>query len=512
MPRHLKLLSLLLLIGAGTMVLSLWSDFPYFYHTDEPGKARQIIEGSRNLHHPLLMLESANLLVRALGRPLEPQAVTETGRLLSAIFCALAAGLLALTMAAFRPWPEAMLAGVLLLFQPDVQEYARFFKEDPSLMFGWACVFAAMAWFERHPGLWPTVALGAAVGVAASGKYVGIVMLLPAVCLMVMVVRRARADGLSGRKPVSWPVLSGVFLAALLVVFAVINIRMLLDTETLRASLTKETTLVLEGQGSEQKSIPHGGMFERLFNRCAHLLPFVAIGWWTVWRERKTIGWTPMFVVLSPWALALLLAFSAKDSGRYFMPASLGLAAASAIGVATLAGLFQEPGVRRRVAVACALIVLGASFGRCWDYFRGFQSDARKEMLVWMSENLPPGSRVLQGRKVTLPDSSGQYAEAWHLALPDHIHLETCKMVSSVVSSPVEARARGFTHIALAGDEYKVYVGDEKAKAAKADEFARRREFYTSLFRDGKIVWERMPGKVGTHQPPLRLVELPAAP
>lgn len=506
MARLLKFFPLLLLLVAGIALLSLWSDFPYFYHTDEPGKARQIIEGTRNLHHPPLMLESANALVRLLGRPLEPQVVTETGRLLSAIFCALAAVLLVAVVAAFRPWPEAMLAGVLLLLQPDVQEYARFFKEDPALMFGWAAVFAAMALVEKRPGPWTGAALGAGVALAASAKYVGVVMVFPAVWVLFLTGRRE----MKNTSFVAWKSLYLPAVLVFLILLAAINYRLWSDPATFRASLGKETTLVLEGQGNVTKSIPHGGFFERLLNRSVHLLPFVALGWFAAWRQRREFGWTLTIVVFSPWALALLLAFSAKDSGRYFMPATLGLAASAALGLGWICRIEKFSKFRMAMATGCVLVVVGGTVARCWDYFRGFQSDARKEMLVWMTDHLPPGSRVLQGRKVTLPDSTGKYADAWHTPLPTHIQLETCKLVSSVAASPTELRAKGFTHVALAGDEYEVYVGDQKAKATKADEFARRREFYQTLFREGRTVWERPSGKVGTHQPPLRLVELPA--
>lgn len=505
MPRQLKIIFLLLLVLVGTGQLSLWSDFPYFYHTDEPGKARQIIEGSRNLHHPPLMLESANLLVRALGRPLEPQVVTETGRLLSAIFCALAAALLTLTLAAFRPWPEAMLAGVLLLVQPDVQEYARFFKEDPALMFGWAAVFAAMASVEKRPGVSTGVALGSALAIAASAKYVGIFMVFPALWILFVAGRQAKAS----HAAITWKSLYVPAALAFLVLIAAINHRLWSDPSTFQASLGKEANLVLEGQGSVSKSIPHAGFFERLLNRAVHLLPFVAIGWWVAWKNRRELGWTPLLIVISPWALALLLAFSAKDSGRYFMPGSLGLATSAALGISWLCRLEKLAKFSVPLAAACALIVVGASITRCWDYFQGFQSDARKELLGWISDNLPPGSRVLQGRKVTLPDSSGRHADAWHIQVPRHIQIDTCKLVSSEANHPDELRDKGYTHVALAGDEYEVYIGDNKAKSSKAEEFARRRDFYEALFRNGRIIWERSSGKVGTHQPPLRLVEIP---
>ena len=238
MPRYLKPLSLLLVVLLGTGMLSLWSGFPYFYHTDEPGKARQIIEGTRNLHHPPLMLESANVLVRALGRPLEPQAVTETGRLLSAFFCAGAAALLVIALSYFRPWPEALLAGVLLLLQPDVQEYARFFKEDPSLMFGWACAFAAMAAFEKRPGRCKAILLGCAAAIAASAKYVGIVMVLPAIWILLAGVRRLPTP----ERATGWKTYIAPAGLAFVALIALINHRLWMDPSTIHASLSKETT------------------------------------------------------------------------------------------------------------------------------------------------------------------------------------------------------------------------------------------------------------------------------
>ena len=51
--------------GPAWLLCSRWADFPYFYHSDEPSKVRQVIEGTRNLHHPPLMLDAAVALVAA---------------------------------------------------------------------------------------------------------------------------------------------------------------------------------------------------------------------------------------------------------------------------------------------------------------------------------------------------------------------------------------------------------------------------------------------------------------
>lgn len=505
-------LAMLGLVVTGYFLLGLWADFPYFYHTDEPGKARQIIENTRNLHHPLLMLESTALAVKSLGVPAEAQAVTETGRALSALFCALAAALLAATVARAHGIIAGVLAGAVLLVQPDVQEYARYFKEDPSLMFGWACVFAAMGLVEAKPTATRAAALGAAVAIAASGKYVGVVMLLPAAWVLVRAMQKSRSADKSGSPSPSWQGLIHTAIMAMALTFILINHRLLLDQATFKASLARETTLVLEGQGSVSKSIPHAGFFKRLLGRSVHLLPFVAIGWWAAWRNRKTWGFTALALLVSPWALALLLAFSAKDSGRYFMPANLGLAAAAAIGVVTLAGWIRRPGLQQLAMGCFAVILLGASFARSWAFIDGFRSDARRELLEWINTNLPPGSVVMQGRKVSLPDSSGKFADAWHVGLSPGIRLDSVNLLADKADTPAALAAAGITHVALAGDEFEVYLAPHKAKPGQQETRDRRRAFYLRLFADGTLVWQRAPGKIGTHQPELRLYRLPATP
>lgn len=500
------------LVAAGFFLLSRWADFPYFYHTDEPGKARQIIEDTRNFHHPLLMLESTALVVKGLRIPAGPQAVTETGRDLSALFCALSAALLAACVARSFGTVPGVLAGALLLVQPDVQEYARYFKEDPSLMFGWACVFAAMGLVEAKPTVTRAVALGMAVAVAASGKYVGIVMVLPASWVLAVAIRRNRVPEASDEAASSWQAIVLPAVLAMVVTFAVINHRLLLDQATFKASLAHETTLVLEGQGGVSKSIPHAGFFKRLAGRSIHLLPFVAIGWWAAWTNRRKWTITMLALLASPWALAVLLAFSAKDSGRYFMPANLGLAAAAALGAVTLSRWTVLASVRRRVMPVCAVLLLAASVARSWPFIDGFRSDARRDLLQWMNANLPPGSVVLQGRKVSLPDSTGKFADAWHQRVSPGIRLDSVMSVAENAESPAALAVRGITHVALAGDEYEVFLEPHKAKPGQEDARARRRDFYQQLFADGTLVWQRAAGKVGTHQPELRLYRLPSPP
>jgi len=505
----ITLAALACLALAAGFLCSRWADFPYFYHSDEPSKVRQVIEGTRNLHHPPMMLDAAAALVAACAVPREPQAVVEAGRMVSAAYCALAAVLLAWAVARRRGLWAGLLAGVLLVLQPDVQEYSRYFKEDPALLFGCAACFAAMLLFEDRRSGPRALALGAGAALAASGKYLGAVMVLPA--LWVVLVPGGEPD--PAAKAVPRVRLVMFFLIGLLVAFALANLRLLTDLATFQSSLARETEMVLEGQKGVSKSIPHAGFLERLFNRSWHLLPFLLAGWWAAWANRRRPGPSEWMLAISPVALAVLLSFSSKDSGRYFLPASLGIAAAAAIGIADLTGRIRSARWKPALVAGMALLAVGLSIGRSMSYINGFRADARRELLAWMDGHLPPGSRVLQGRKVCLPDPRGKFAAGWHRSLPPGVAVETADYLPDRGATPGALAALGFTHVAMAGDEFERYRRtDQKPKQGFADQYRQRAGFYQALEKECLLLWRRPPGKVGTHQPELRLYALPASP
>jgi hypothetical protein len=267
--------------------------------------------------------------------------------------------------------------------------------------------------------------------------------------------------------------------------------------------------MVLEGHAGVTKSIPHAGFFSRLLNRSAHLLPLCLAGTAAAWRASRSRHRAEWFLAASPLALAAILAFSAKDSGRYFLPACAGIAATAAIGLHQLAGSRFARFTIPATTAACLL-----SLVRSWPYLHGFQSDARRELLAWSASSLPPGSRIIQGRKVCLPDSSGRFADGYHLKSPMPFPVETVSYLPDAAPSPAALAARGFTHLAIAGDEFERYLrSDQKPKEGRESEFEQRRRFYTALETEASLVWSRPPGKVGTHQPELRLYQLsPPAP
>lgn len=207
---------------------------PYDYHPDEPGKVAQILYNWRNFHHPLLMLETAQLLRQWLHWPPltypslpDPnfeqymQKLTELGRRVCAGYAAGAVVLLALTGGLLAGWRGGLAVGLCCGLLHPLVIFAHDFKEDTTLCFGLALfALTAVAFWQalvcrpqHHP---PTAAsartpappsalkmcllsigMGLASGVASSGKYVGMAT-LPVALLLALA-------GPTGRR--GWPAL-----------------------------------------------------------------------------------------------------------------------------------------------------------------------------------------------------------------------------------------------------------------------------------------------------------------
>ena len=62
-----RVLALVVLFIGALFFYTRHNDFPIFYHPDEETKGVQVVTGERNFHHPLLLLNTADLILRASG-------------------------------------------------------------------------------------------------------------------------------------------------------------------------------------------------------------------------------------------------------------------------------------------------------------------------------------------------------------------------------------------------------------------------------------------------------------
>ena len=158
--RWLLALALLALFTGALTLFTQQNRYPYFYHPDEYGKCRQIVDGTRsfNFNHPLLLLNVAKPIYKMAGKgtddgkPAQLQKAVIAGRTASAIFAALT--VVALVVAAgLIGGPSAAIGTALVLtFHPLLFEHAHNFKEDTALTMGLAFTCMAALLFWKAPG------------------------------------------------------------------------------------------------------------------------------------------------------------------------------------------------------------------------------------------------------------------------------------------------------------------------------------------------------------------------
>ncbi|MFT4639181.1 MAG: hypothetical protein ACI8T1_002505 [Verrucomicrobiales bacterium] len=250
-------------------------DWPAAYHHDEPSKVEQIQESYRNLNHPLLLLETTDLLGAAGD---DGTVILRRGRLVSAFCMVLAVG--ALVMAATRrhSWMAGLFVGGVSILYFRFYEVGHYFKEDTPFLLGLALVMWAVSERMRAQNSTTAVMLGLAAGFAMSSKYAGVGMF--AIVLPVAILYR---EG-SHKRTVA------LVLAAALGMFLLVHARFLFignPFQVLSSSVTQEVTWLVHGHKGIGTEIPSWDYAERLrFDLGYHGLALLAL--WVVFFRRLT--------------------------------------------------------------------------------------------------------------------------------------------------------------------------------------------------------------------------------
>ena len=137
------------IFSAALLALLLWAytrhnNFPFYYHTDEPGKVEQVVSGEHNYRHPLLMINATDLVVRALKIDKAPQKVVLVGRWTSALAAVIAIAAVILIVRRHSDWRFGLLAGALAGLHPFLFEATHYMKEDCFLLAGLAWTWYAL--------------------------------------------------------------------------------------------------------------------------------------------------------------------------------------------------------------------------------------------------------------------------------------------------------------------------------------------------------------------------------
>jgi hypothetical protein len=480
-----------LVFGALAFVLfTQHRDFPFFYHSDESAKVEQVMTRDYNFHHPMLLLTATEQWLGDSEARQDPQRVVEAGRLVSALFSALAVAAL-VWLAMLRGGLLAAIAvGVLLAIHQQLLELAHYMKEDPALLLGIALTFLALEGYRRQPTAVMAMLVGAACGLAVSGKYLGAVAFACAVPVVLLTSPRRAAH-------------LGVVLASAAVLFVVVNLPLLGDLAEFRASFDREVGLVVEGSKGMSRRVPHA-IYLNIFadNTTPAIWLLLGVYYWQFWRRRREQDALAWIIALFPLVLTVAFSFSPKTNDRYYLPVTATFYYLAALGLTALAA-------KPRWAALALAVAIGLEIPRTLDVLRAFQHDDRRELADYIAAHLPPTARIVQDERVMLPSERNRKRGRIVRDLPQEV--VAGKSYAAELGDLEKLRADGFTHVAVTESNYGRYFLDSmKPKDGAQDDYKQRRNFYERLFREGTLLFERPRGTVVYLHPGLRLYELGA--
>jgi hypothetical protein len=475
------------------------NDFPYFYHPDELGKVEQVLAGKWNFHHPMLLLSASRWVFALQGGAGTEQSVVEAGRWVSAAFAGGAVVAFSLLAFVWRGWPGALTAGGTLLFHHQFYELAHYMKEDPALLMGLAFTFLGTALYHQSPSAPRAAFLGVACALAISGKYVGCISLVLAVPLLWL-----RKTPRAGR----W------FFGALLFTLVVVNLPLLTQLETFTKSFGREMDYVVNGHRGVTRNVPHAQYWSVFLDNSTPVIWFfLLIFLWARWRERRSLNWAELGLILFPFIYAAVLSFSPKSNDRYFLPASGVLTLLAVLGVEDaahlLAGRFE-----RRTVLSCgaALLVLfqctgwSGSHPGLWQYDQAFQEDDLHALLGWIRAELPADAVIVKDNRVGFEEPRRKKAAASPGAIPQRV---LAKRYAADWGSLEDLRALGVTHVIVSESDYgRFFLKSLRPQRDEEAEFLRRKSFYEELFRSFSPLWERDRGTVIYLHPGIRVYRI----
>jgi hypothetical protein len=498
------------LMTVALFALTLWlhtrhNDFPYTYHPDEGGKVTQVLVGSRNYHHPLLLLQAATYVSRVAFLPHDPQVIVQTGRWVSAAFAA--GSVVAFALLAW--WNYGLLigwgAGLAVALQEDLFEMSHYMKEDPALLFGLSlALLAAHVWWRR-PGRRSLRFLAIACALAAAGKYLGIVTIFFA---LPIVIWHKAADAFLPRKA---RVKS--FAIVFVVTFLICNFPMFgWQISSPFRSIRNEMDGVAGGHHGLTRKVPHAEYIHSLKSKVPPLLPVLvavyAVALLVTARRRTPPEW---ITLLFPILYLAMISCSPKIAERYLLPVSAMVPMLAALGVGEIGRVLGASEIRGRIilgyAVTAALLGWTAyaewpTFHRSWE---GFQHDDPTAVATWIKANLPLDAVIAEDHRVNLAATKGNDGPSSTARVPQKV-LEAKTGLVPDLGTLDDLRAKGVGYVAVCKQNYGRYFNDEtKPQAGVKSGYNKQREFYARLFTEGQLLKEWPKGPIGYLQPGIKL-------
>jgi hypothetical protein len=286
-----------------------------------------------------------------------------------------------------------------------------------------------------------------------------------------------------------------------------VNLPLLQHFSAFRQSLGREMQSVAGGL----RGAPHAqywGIFRANSTPVmwALLLVFLAARW----RERRRLPLVIWLLIAFPFVCTLALSFSTKSNYGYFLPESACFTLLAALGLVD-AAKYLSRWMRYRWALAgtaAALVI--AQIPGWMKYETAFQRDDNAELLDWVRTQAPPDAVIAKDGRVQLPDPGNPADKTRFPPITQKILSER---YAADLGSIDKMRELGVTLVVVSESDYGKFrllsLRRQAEEAQEAGSFARRKEFYDTLLRDGELLFERERGVVLYLHPGIRVYRLP---
>lgn len=490
-----------LLIGASVFFLQTRHNHgPFWYGYDEEGKGRQVVEGFRNLNHPLLNLNVAALVYHQMDPGPQPiQQAVVVGRI-----CAAAGVGLAAMSLAWLAWRRAGalaggLVGLALAVHPAFVHAAHFFKEDGLLVGAWGLLLLALDGFLRRPGAWTSALAGVAAGTCAAAKYVGF---FPAVLGLGLLARGSSVR--TRRATVGWML---VYLAAATAVWVGINHQWVADGGRALGRLRVEVNLLFHETST-------AGPAWQILGRISGWSGLLGMSIYVILRARSPRAWPriEVFGLLTATLYGLVYLMLQRSAERYFLPLWLVEWWLTAVGF----GLWWKslPSVSRRgwpglVWVTLLVLTYAPMTQRGLYRHQSYaQPNPRLIMAHYIDQHLPADALVVYDATVNLPDAGRAQRQVEGFAPRQRMRELTPDLVTG--TNILESlQAQGVTHLVMSPRRVAFFNRPEYLQIFHHDPHAAlRRPFHEALSRQAEILFTVPPGPDPVIAPSLILYRL----
>jgi hypothetical protein len=476
--------------------------FPSFYHPEEEVRAAQVISRNWDLHQPLLFGIATRLLKTAFGVPDNLQSVVQLGRTVSALFAIGSVICLGLAVYVLRNLAAAALLSFLLLCQHQFFDLAHTMGENTALMFGSSLILLAIVLLEQRATVARALLLGFSVAVAASAKYVGALLFIPA---LVAVLRSGEKEFRINR------IIE--FGLGLLFAILVINFFAIAELPHAAVDLAEDLAVALGSASYGWQSLVGGTYWRALWHNTTPVIwGMLAISLWGFWIRRRKLTMGEILLVLIPFVYFMLLLFSPPESDLRFLPVIGFTYALAVVGVASVAehlSTFNEQvrGWLLPVLVGVCLAACFLEFMRGVPYFMAFNRDQRLEMITWMDGDLPPGSKVVVAdSSALLPNLLAVTKQKYRFRL----FIDGSAKEADDLSRFDRFVAEGVDYAVVSESDYAPLFSTVVSLALSNNQsFEAAKQFHSELFKKGTLVWSRQLGPVPYLQPGLQIYHLP---